>query len=597
MTLRSQILIIIVGVVILTGGAIGLATVEKLETALKTDARRLVSLTARTRQVMLVRALKLRQERARAFATRIRVNCETPDKLNTQCAMRILQDFLVTDVARSTSFKYENSQPLVVGDRSLPATENAFLGARLATFRYDSMGHPYYVIQTEIGANKVITSYYSFDTLNEIFSPPPELGDRGETFLINFQGQFMTPVRFLEVKNTKENLATKACLAGQSGSMIALDYNGVPAIHAFRYVPEIGGGCIKAIVAESQVLVPLGIMKREILGLLLIFVPSAVLLSFLFANRVLLPIRVLAKRVAAFEAGDLDSPVPSQGPPEIRQFGDAFTSMAEALRKMIRDREELLAIVSHDLKNPIASIQLNAGLIQKFLGPTELDAESKFKVIDQVSRVLEACRRMHKLVTDLLDLARIEAGYLSINRKPEDAYSISNEINEFFKGLALEKSISLHVRASPDPFLIFCDRDRVFQVMSNLLGNALKFTPENGCITFGFDRSEREAIFFVKDTGPGISSGAISHLFDRFWQAEHAKKKGSGLGLYISQRIVQAHGGRIWVESALGQGSIFRFSIPQFFVSMRNEPEDDRMMFAFKQELKGEKSQDLNLEQ
>jgi signal transduction histidine kinase len=170
---------------------------------------------------------------------------------------------------------------------------------------------------------------------------------------------------------------------------------------------------------------------------------------------------------------------------------------------------------------------------------------------------------MRNLISDLLDLAKIEADSLSIERKAEDAHSIIQEASDFFQNLALEKSISLDIAPSAGPVLVDCDRARIFQVMSNLIGNALKFTPVNGNISIGFTTSPMETVFFVKDTGPGISPEAMQHLFDRFWQAKHAEKKGHGLGLYICRYIIVAHGGRIWVESTLGHGATFHFSIPQ----------------------------------
>ncbi len=572
-TLRAQILVLALGVVILTATAIGFATLQRLGAVLQRDGSRLVSMTAETRQTMLIRALKGHQERARGLLSRLNLVCKSTNKIDKKCVLNLFQNFVASDLARSAVLKYKNLQSIVSWNRKLSLLEQPSGANSLATFRFDDRGQSYYVIQVKTDDAELTVSY-NFTTLKKIFKQPPELGEQGETFLINSQGEFITPEQFEETHNANLSQATRECLSGKSGSMIALDYHGVPAIHAFRYVPEIGGGCIKAFVPESQLLAPLSTMKLEVFSLILIFLLLAALLAYFLSNRVLSPINVLAKRVYALEAGDMDSPVPVQGPFEIQQFARTFASMAAALNKMIRDQEEFLAIVSHDLKNPIANIKLCAGFIEKLLTSEQGITESKVKILDRARKVLSSCQQMQNLITDLLDSAKMEAGNLSIERKPEDAHSIIQEAAKCFQDLALEKSISLDIEASPGQVLVACDRARIFQVMSNLIGNALKFTPEGGHISIGFNSSDKEAIFFVKDTGPGISPEAMQYLFDRFWQAKHSEKKGHGLGLYICRHIILAHGGRIWAESALGQGVTFRFSILRFPILGRNPLEN-----------------------
>lgn len=558
-TLRSQVFICIFGIVIVSVGVVSIVTSERLDTILQRDARRLVSLTAETRQTMLIRALKLNQEQAKSILNKIKNTCEIQNKLKKRCTVDLLENFIGSDLARAALLNYKGSFIFVGDKKRFPRENEPADEHQLAIFRTNDTGKSYYLVNAKASEDTSITLYYNFDGLTRIFENPSELGEKGETFLIGPSGQYITPFR----SDSSLNQATYTCLSGKSGSMTSPDYQGVEAIQAYRYLPEIGGGCIKAIIAESQVLAPLRTMKHEIWGLILLLIPFVGVFSFLLSNRVLSPISILAKRVVAFEQGDLDSPVPMQGPSEIQRFARVFVSMADALRRMIRDREEWLSIVSHDLKNPIANIQLNIGMIERRLAGGEVPTESKVQILGHSKKVFDSCRKMRDFISDLLDLAKIESGFLTIDRKRELVGSIMSETSEFFQNLALEKLISLRIEPLPEQAAVMCDRSRVFQVMSNLVGNALKFTPERGEILIGCECTKKEAVFYVKDSGPGIPDAAISHLFDRFWQAKQAERKGHGLGLYICQRIILAHGGRIWVESVLGQGATFRFSIPQ----------------------------------
>jgi len=168
---------------------------------------------------------------------------------------------------------------------------------------------------------------------------------------------------------------------------------------------------------------------------------------------------------------------------------------------------------------------------------------------------------MSRLVEELLDATRIEAGRLRIRRGRVAVQQLVRDAVEAHRRLA---SASVELRAEiPDaPLEIWGDRDRLLQVLDNLIGNAVKFTDPPGRITVGATPSHDEVVFTVTDTGIGIPSDALPHLFDRFWQARTTDRQGLGLGLAIAKGIVDAHGGRIWAESELGEGTTFRFSIP-----------------------------------
>ncbi len=232
----------------------------------------------------------------------------------------------------------------------------------------------------------------------------------------------------------------------------------------------------------------------------------------------------------------------------------AARAVAEAA---VATREELLAIVSHDLRNPLNVIVNCAYVLQK----TPLDGEEANRVHNIAQTILRSTERMVRLIADLLDLAQIQAGKLSIDLQPQNIEGLVHEGVETLKPLATAKKLQLDSMTS-EGLHIHCDRDRVLQILSNLVGNAIKFTPEGGSIFIDARVIGHEAQFSVRDTGQGISEAEIPRIFDRFWQAQSKNHAGIGLGLSIVKGLVEAHGGRAWVESTLGVGTTFFFTLP-----------------------------------
>lgn len=228
-------------------------------------------------------------------------------------------------------------------------------------------------------------------------------------------------------------------------------------------------------------------------------------------------------------------------------------------------REQLLGIVAHDLRSPLSSIRLAAGMLEQ----TEpQDLETRGKSVHAIERAVE---RMDHMINDLVDVATIQAGRLSIEREDVDAGELVQEVVETFRPIGREKS--LHVEGEVEgPLLLSADRDRLYQVLSNLIGNAIKFTPDNGSIIVRARRTGTEAMFAVSDTGPGLAKEHVDQVWERFWQVRKGSQ-GSGLGLSIVKGLVEAHGGRIWIESELGVGTTFYFTIP---VAQHEAPEPPR---------------------
>ncbi|HYO53452.1 sensor histidine kinase [Archangium sp.] len=236
-------------------------------------------------------------------------------------------------------------------------------------------------------------------------------------------------------------------------------------------------------------------------------------------------------------------------------------------QRAVRTRENVLAVVSHDLKNPLGSIALSTQLLRRLLPPGE-EGERMRKHTHTIERSVE---RMDRLIRDLLDMASIQAGRLKLDL---GCYAVDDLVREglaLLEPLAIEKRVDLRTHLPRERVWVRCDRDRVFQVLSNLVGNALKFTPEGGTVTVTAVPQEGFVRFSVSDTGPGIPAGALPHLFEPFWQVEGTGKKGTGLGLTISRGLVEAHGGWLEVESEEGRGSTFSFTLPQDSLSAEQE--------------------------
>jgi len=169
---------------------------------------------------------------------------------------------------------------------------------------------------------------------------------------------------------------------------------------------------------------------------------------------------------------------------------------------------------------------------------------------------------MNRLIGDLLDVASIDSGRLAVARVPGDAAALVAEMVEMYRGTASAKGIGLEMELAERPLTADFDHDRMLQVLANLIANAIKFTPSGGSIRVRVERAEGGALFSVSDTGPGIPGDMLKNIFERFWQASENDRRGVGLGLYIVRCIVDAHGGRVWAESELGQGSRFYVMLP-----------------------------------
>ena len=243
---------------------------------------------------------------------------------------------------------------------------------------------------------------------------------------------------------------------------------------------------------------------------------------------------------------------------DVTQRREALSS-AHAARdnaaRAIRSRDEVLAVVAHDLRNPVHTILMAAAVAEL---PTIAAAERD----KQLGVIRRTARAMDRLIRDLLDVTQIEMGQLAIHPQPLDMAGVVDEIVAVFAPRAAAAGLQLIGDVGAGLPQVNADRERITQVLNNLVGNALKFTPEGGAITISAHARASAIELAVVDTGSGIPAGQLPDLFRRYWQADRGAHRGVGLGLAIVHGIVQAHGGTIGVESAVGAGTTFRFTLP-----------------------------------
>jgi len=226
----------------------------------------------------------------------------------------------------------------------------------------------------------------------------------------------------------------------------------------------------------------------------------------------------------------------------------------ESARDAAKARDDMMAVVSHDLRNPLNTILLGASMIETAGLPE--------RAADMVQRMQRAAARMNDLVNDLLDLTKIDAGTLTIEPKPEVLAVVVEEALDHVRAVAVDKKVALACTVAEDMPPVAIDRHRLLQAFANLLGNAVKFTAGGGSVRIDAEHAEGAAMVRVHDTGAGIAPEHLPHLFDRYWQAKATSSLGAGLGLFIAKGIVEAHGGTITVDSTLGVGTTFSFTLP-----------------------------------
>lgn len=284
----------------------------------------------------------------------------------------------------------------------------------------------------------------------------------------------------------------------------------------------------------------------------------AVIVSVFFSRGVVAPLRAMTDASQRIAAGHYDERVKINGDDELAQLGERFNQMAEKLEQVESMRRRLIGDVSHELRTPLTAIKGSMeGLMDGVLPATQ----------ETYQQIHAEADRLNRLVDDLQELSRVEAGSYHLDIKPVD---VSALVQTVAKRLSLQfesKRISLDLELAPDLPRLQADEDRAVQVLTNLVGNAIQYTPENGKIIISAKNINNEIQIAVKDSGIGIPPEHLAYIFARFYRVDKSRSRraggGSGIGLTIARALVEAQGGRIWVESeGEGRGSILTFTLP-----------------------------------
>lgn len=325
----------------------------------------------------------------------------------------------------------------------------------------------------------------------------------------------------------------------------------------------VNNATVGLVVNNSHVLNGLGALEQDFVSSLtyyaliiaIIVGLAAVVLGIIMARPIVRPVQTMSEAAHRLAGGDLDFSVPVKGSDEIRQLAEDFNLMSESLRQTRIMRRNLTADIAHELRTPLTILRANLD---------ELQAKASDAEQPVIANLQDEVLRMSRLVKDMETLALAETGNLVINKNRVRLDSILDRLAPVlpeFEG----REVSLEISLDPDLPEVMADPDRLLQVLLNLLSNALAHSPKGGKIVVKGIKREGFVHIAISDQGGGIAPAHLPYVFERFYRADTSRSRregGMGLGLAIARSLVEAHGGQIWVESTLGQGSVFSFTIP-----------------------------------
>jgi two-component system sensor histidine kinase GlrK len=294
-----------------------------------------------------------------------------------------------------------------------------------------------------------------------------------------------------------------------------------------------------------------------ITGASLIFVIS---LSFFITRSITRPVSILKRKTREIAQGKFEGDLHISSPPEIAELASAFNSMSQKLEDLDRMKSDFFSSMSHELRTPLASIKEGAALLLDGVGGVVTDKQRKLLTI-----LTEESERLIGLVNSLLDLSKMEAGMMVYDFEPASLAPLINRAMMEIGPLVEAKRIRVEAKVDKEFPVIRIDSEKVLQALRNLIGNAVKFTPDGGQVTVSARQRDGAIEVSVADTGPGIPAENLAAIFDKFQQAAAANSyriKGTGLGLAIVKHVITSHGGKVWAESQAGQGSTFIFVLP-----------------------------------
>jgi two-component system OmpR family sensor kinase/two-component system sensor histidine kinase BaeS len=313
------------------------------------------------------------------------------------------------------------------------------------------------------------------------------------------------------------------------------------------------GGASFGPAAQTNLLQRLN--SAALIGGAIAFLLSLVL-ALLLSYSLLRPVRDLQKAARGLEAGDLSQRVPVHGSDELAQLGRGFNQMADSLQHSEESRRAMTADIAHELRNPLAVQRAQLEALQDGIYPL---------TPENLSPLLEQNLLLTRVVEDLRTLALADAGQLELEKAPVDLRALAERVVERFKPQSEARKVQISTGQSQGLPVLILDSMRIEQILGNLLGNALRYTPEGGEISVGLERVKNKILLTVHDSGPGIPDGTLEQIFERFYRADRSRSRsegGSGLGLAIARQLARAHGGDLTAANHAQGGAIFTLTLP-----------------------------------
>jgi signal transduction histidine kinase len=549
--------------------------------SIRDEKIRSVGRIAESRRDELVTILQRTNARAEAFLADVGGRCAAGrNGIEATCATIALQSFVRSERALGAVLGNPgHGDDIVVGD-SIRSTELApFKPAQMALFSGPGPGgeRTYHIVAHARGGLRLVITF-PVSLIQSLFVNAPELGESGETFLSDADGFFITKARFPSRQGHSHPISARpmqACLAAEGREVLDQDYRDVAVIHGFRFVPEIGGGCIMAHVDQAEALAPLRSLQWRVAALTALFSVLATVVAVLLARSIVTPIAKLTQAARDFAVGRSSPPLDTSAPDELGELARAFTAMRIAvtegervLRGSLlqadcanRAKTEFLANMSHELRTPLNAILgfsdvLRTGMIVPVEGKVRAYCED----------IHSAGQHLLAIINDILDIARIESGHVDLERAEIDVAEVVAKCLAMVGARAGAGGITLVSDVPPGLPPLTADCTRLQQILLNLLGNAVKFTPPGGTVSVGVTLSPESFRLSVSDTGIGISPDHLGRVTEPFFQAEPATSRrfeGAGLGLALVKEMVGLHGGHLEIQSQEGKGTDAVVTLPR----------------------------------
>jgi signal transduction histidine kinase len=548
-SLRTQLSVTLVLLVVGLTGLLGYATYRSAREIISGDALRMVGAVAESRRVLLLQILGRQRDRLDVYLQVVTEGCSS-----AECRREHSRRLLGRERAEAVLLTMPGEPALALGPRELLEELPLPASDVIAQPFRDHRGGRWYAIRRGREDRSEVVVVWPAAHLDPLFAVGDELGEAGESFLTDADGFFITAQRYPSTAGHSHPIDAspmRACLSGENAAVVAPDYRDALVIHGFRFVPEIGGGCIMAHMDAAEAFAPVRRLARQTLAVASVFALGAIALAVLLAARVSRPLSQLARGAAAIRAGDHSFEIPPlEGPRELRELAARFGEMAGALRESDEVRERFIAILAHDLRNQLSVITAASAILR--------EAELPPTMHGVAVRLSENAARMARMTSELLDFAKSRRREgIPIQPRHVDLGQLTTATVEDRRKVEPDRAIECRLAGDVS---VRCDPDRAVQVVVNLLENALRYGSPDRAVTVTVAWHPLEVALRVHNWGPSIPPEDLASLFDPFRRGrerEVGPPGGLGLGLYIVEQILRAHGGRVSVLSSEAEGTSF----------------------------------------